>query len=93
MEKLSDKNDGNIVKRRQDIMDSLFIVMPAYNEESNIEFVVRQWYKILEGKGVCSRLVVADSGSFDRTHEILVRLQKELDHLEILSNTDSMARK
>ena len=88
MEKLSDKNDGNIVKRRQDIMDSLFIVMPAYNEESNIEFVVRQWYKILEGKGVCSRLVVADSGSFDRTHEILVRLQKELDHLEILSNTD-----
>lgn len=50
MEKLSDKNDGNIVKRRQDIMDSLFIVMPAYNEESNIEFVVRQWYKILKEK-------------------------------------------
>lgn len=68
-------------------MDSLFIVMPAYNEEDNIENVVRQWYPILDGKGENSRLVVADSGSTDATHEILEKLQKEFSKLEILSET------
>ena len=33
------------------IMDILFIVIPAYNEESNIESIISQWYPILEGKG------------------------------------------
>lgn len=31
-------------------MDSLYVVMPAYNEEKNIEEVVKQWYAVLEGK-------------------------------------------
>lgn len=30
-------------------MDSLYIVMPAYNEEANIERVVRLWYPLLGG--------------------------------------------
>lgn len=68
-------------------MDSLFIVMPAYNEESNIEKVVSLWYPLLEGKGEDSRLVIADSGSTDHTHEILLKLQKEYPKLVILSNT------
>jgi len=55
-------------------MDSLYIVMPAYNEEKCIEKVVKQWYPLLEGKGDNSRLVVADSGSTDRTHEILRKI-------------------
>jgi glycosyltransferase involved in cell wall biosynthesis len=69
-------------------MDSLFIVMPAYNEEDNIEAVVRQWYPILKGKGQGSKLVVADSGSNDKTHEILVGLQKEFPKLDILVDSD-----
>lgn len=68
-------------------MDSLYIVMPAYNEEQNIEEVVRSWYAILDGKARSSRLVVADSGSKDRTHEILCNLQKELPQLELLEDT------
>ena len=28
-------------------MDSLYIVMPAYNEETNIEKTIREWYKIV----------------------------------------------
>lgn len=67
-------------------MNSLFIVMPAYNEEENIEAVIKQWYPILEGKSEKSRLVIADSGSSDKTHEILMNLQKELDQLEVLTN-------
>lgn len=67
--------------------NSIYIVMPAYNEEENIESVVRSWYPLLEGKEKTSRLVVADSGSTDHTHEILLKMQQELPQLEILSDT------
>ncbi len=69
-------------------MDSVYIVMPAYNEEANIVEVVRQWYPLLEGKSEKSKLVIADSGSTDRTHNILVDLQKQYPKLEILSKTN-----
>lgn len=69
-------------------MDSLYIVMPAYNEEANIENVVRSWYTVLDGKDEKSRIVVADSGSKDNTHEILVNLQRELPQLELLQTTN-----
>lgn len=69
-------------------MDSLYIVMPAYNEEENMENVVRQWYPILKDKDRKSRLVVADSGSQDDTHKILQKLQTELPQLEILVDTE-----
>lgn len=65
-------------------MDSVYIVMPAYNEEENIEAVVEQWYQLLDGKGEDSRLVVADSGSTDDTHAILERMAKERPRLVIL---------
>lgn len=68
-------------------MDSLYLVMPAYNEEENIETVVTQWYPVLEGKSAESRLVIADSGSTDSTNEILKELQKKYKQLEILSDT------
>lgn len=67
--------------------DTLYIVMPAYNEEENIEKVVKSWYCILEDKSMDSRLVVADSGSTDNTHEILCSMQKNYPQLTILSDT------
>ena len=69
-------------------MDSLYIVMPAYNEGLNIEDVVKAWYPILLDKSDESSLVVADSGSTDETHSILVRLQKTHPQLIILSDTE-----
>ena len=68
-------------------MDILYVVMPAYNEEANIEAVVKQWYPVLEGKAPESRLVIADSGSNDRTHEILLNLKETYPQLEVLSDT------
>lgn len=67
--------------------NSLYIVMPAYNEEENIEAVVRSWYPLLEGKKEDSRLVIADSGSSDHTHEILLKLKEEMPQIEIISDT------
>lgn len=68
-------------------MDKLYIVMPAYNEEKNIEAVVRAWYPLIGSIGNDSKLVVADSGSFDETHNILLKLQSDFSQLEILSDT------
>ena len=68
-------------------MDTLYIVMPAYNEEESILGVVEQWYPILEGKSKDSRLVVADFGSKDKTHQILEKLKNsQYPKLEILEN-------
>ena len=68
-------------------MDTLFLVMPAYNEAENIRGVVEAWYPLLAGKSEASRLVIADSGSTDGTHQILEELQKKCPKLEILSDT------
>ena len=68
-------------------MDILYVVMPAYNEEENIEEVVSSWYPVLEGKDPMSRLVVADAGSVDKTHQILEDLKKDHPQLEIISDT------
>ena len=68
-------------------MDTLYVVMPAYNEEENIEEVVSSWYPVLEGKSPESRLVVADAGSKDKTHEILLRMKETMPQIEIISDT------
>lgn len=49
--------------------DSLYIVMPAYNEESNIEKVIEHWYPVVDKIGGNSRLVVINDGSKDSTYK------------------------
>lgn len=68
-------------------METLYIVMPAYNEEQNIYEVVRSWYPLLDGKSEKSRIVVADSGSTDRTHSFLLKMKKDYPKLVILTET------
>ena len=62
-------------------MDKLYIVMPAYNEEANIEAVVSQGHPLVEKIGSDSRLVVMDDGSKDHTYEKLKDLQKKFPQL------------
>lgn len=68
--------------------NTLYIVMPAYNEEDNIIHVVEAWYQVILRVGNKSKLVVADSGSTDRTHEMLTKLQRQCKYLEIISNCE-----
>lgn len=65
-------------------MESLFLVMPAYNEEETICDVVQSWYPFVADKGKNSRFVVADFGSTDKTHDLLINLKKDFSKLEIL---------
>ena len=68
--------------------DVLYVVMPAYNEEDNIEQVAIAWMKVLKYGSQDSRLVIADSGSKDKTHDILLKLKKKYKQLEILEKTN-----
>ncbi len=56
----------------------LSVVLPAYNEEANIERVVRGCQDYLAGTGLDYELVVVNDGSRDRTGEILDRLAGEI---------------
>jgi len=63
-------------------MDKLYIIIPAINEEENIETVVREWHDVIFNLGHSeSRLVVIENGSKDRTFEILQKLSLELPFL------------
>lgn len=48
-------------------MNTLYIVIPAYNEEATILSVINQWYPIVEKVGGDSRLVIVNDGSKDST--------------------------
>ncbi|MBO5177958.1 MAG: glycosyltransferase family 2 protein [Lachnospiraceae bacterium] len=65
-------------------MDKLYIVIPAYNEQDNIEDVVKDWYPVVEKTGAESRLVIIDDGSKDATYEKLQELAKDRPQLEAI---------
>jgi dolichol-phosphate mannosyltransferase len=62
--------------------ESLYIVIPAYNEEMNIEAVAREWHSVVEQIGGESRLVIIDDGSKDGTYGKLLELKKTLKYLD-----------
>jgi len=64
-------------------MDKLYIVIPAYNEEENIETVVCEWHNITAKVNKQSRILIIDDGSKDNTYLKLQELQEELPQLEI----------
>lgn len=70
-------------------MEKLYIVIPAYNEEENIENVARDWYEIVSRTGKDSRLIIIDDGSKDNTYAKLCELQKEMPQLEPITKPNA----
>ncbi|NLL00030.1 MAG: glycosyltransferase family 2 protein [Clostridiales bacterium] len=66
-------------------MAKLYIVIPAYNEEENIEDIVRDWYPIVEKIGNGSKLVIIDDGSKDSTYDIMKDLARTREAFEPLT--------
>lgn len=63
-------------------MDTLYIVIPAYNEQENIEQCVKDWYSVMSRfGGKDSRLVVVNDGSKDDT---VGKLKKMKDDYPLL---------
>ena len=59
-------------------MNTLYIVIPAYNEEANIETVVKEWYEVIKERSEESRLVVIDDGSKDSTYAIMQKMAETM---------------
>ncbi len=59
------------------IPGSLSLVLPAYNEEANIEIVVRRALDILPEYTEGFEIIVVNDGSRDNTRDIINRLSKE----------------
>ena len=69
--------------------DVLYIVMPAYNEEENIESVVKQWYPVVEKIGLRSKLLIVNDGSKDQTYEKLLALTGKYPQLQAMDKPNS----
>jgi len=79
-----------ILEKEPICMEKLYIVIPAYNEETNIERTVKEWYAVIRrhsGEGE-SRLVVVNDGSTDSTWEILCKMKKEMPLLQPLKKAN-----
>jgi len=59
---------------------------PAYNEEGNIENVVRTAEKVLNELSDNYEIIVIDDGSSDKTAEIVRNLSKENDRIRVISH-------
>lgn len=73
-------------------MDTIYFVLPAYNEEANIEDVIKQWYPICEkinADGHKAQIAVANDGSKDRTFSIIQKLQTKYPCLKPLNKQNS----
>ena len=71
-------------------MDSLIIVIPAYNESANIRSCVDDWYPVVEehNESGQSRLVIINDESKDDTYEKLVELAKDRPLLTPLTKSN-----
>lgn len=70
--------------------NSLYIIIPAYNEEQNITKCVNDWYPIIEkyNSDGESRLVVINDGSKDNTFAKLQELAKTRPQLVVLTKAN-----
>lgn len=64
----------------------LSVAAPVFNEEKNIEQVIRYWNGILDSAAFISEIVVTNDGSTDKTLSILTRLKKEIPRLKIVNH-------
>lgn len=72
--------------------DIVYFVLPAYNEEANIEDVIKQWHPVCEkinAEGDEAKLVIANDGSKDNTFRIMQGLQKKYPYLLPLDKPNS----
>lgn len=75
-------------------MSKIYIVMPAYNEEANIETTINQWHTAINDiigteEDDEWKLVVCDDGSKDNTYNILKSIESKYTHLISLTKSNS----
>ena len=65
-------------------MEKLYIIIPTYNEQDNIENLIYDWYPIVDGLSD-AHFIVIDDGSKDKTLDKLTELAAIRPKIEILT--------
>ena len=60
------------------------LILPCYNEEANIEAVVREAFAWFAKQGIDGEVIVTNDGSVDQSQKILERLQGEFSALQVV---------
>lgn len=77
-------------KMSSSLKKEISIVMPAFNEEENIERTVRDCFSALKKMCSSGEVVVTDDGSTDNTRNILENLRKEFPDLKIVIHKENI---
>ena len=67
-------------------MSSLSIVLPAYNEEANVESAVEQVSTVAEQLGMDYEIILVNDGSADRTGEVARELEPRIPHFRLVEH-------
>jgi glycosyltransferase involved in cell wall biosynthesis len=68
------------------MMSSLSIVLPAYNEEENVESAVEQVSAVAQQLGVDYEIILVNDGSTDRTGEIGCELMQRIPNFQLVEH-------
>jgi glycosyltransferase involved in cell wall biosynthesis len=68
------------------MMSSLSIVLPAYNEEANVESAVEQVFTVAQQLGMDYEIILVNDGSADRTGEIGRELMQRVPHFRLVEH-------
>ncbi|HSO74683.1 MAG TPA: glycosyltransferase family 2 protein, partial [Blastocatellia bacterium] len=67
-------------------MLSLSIVLPAYNEEANVERAVNEVSMVAQQMGIDHEIVLVNDGSADRTGEVAREIAGRIPNLRIVEH-------
>ena len=67
-------------------MPSLSIVLPAYNEEANVESAVEQVSAVAQRLGMDYEIILVNDGSADRTGEIARELMERIPNFRLMEH-------
>lgn len=69
---------------RMEKLESLSVILPAFNEEDNVENAITSGYKALENFALDIEFIVVNDGSNDRTGERLDQLTQKFPFLRVI---------
>jgi len=70
----------------------LSVIIPAYNEEKNIEKTIRSVFGYLKDKNIEHEIIVVTDGSEDKTNEIVRTMLSSVPTLQLIDNPRNMGK-
>jgi glycosyltransferase involved in cell wall biosynthesis len=71
-------------------MDSISIVIPAFNEEANVKETLQEVAAVIRGLGLEAEIILVNDGSQDCTGEIACQMIDEIPYLHVIENQPNL---